>query len=174
MESYMKNTLPKATTLPPRVENVQIESKIIMPKLASIIVNWMNKKEADATRRKQDSLYKFNLIYRGSRDGIDSDSFRSRYNLQAPTLVLVKCQGSQKIFGGYSPIEFYNYNYGDRYVHSTDSFIFSFENNEDTQNMKLSRKLYVANKEGYYEDNLKDDSTYTIEEFEAFRIIKQY
>ncbi|CAG8558561.1 793_t:CDS:2 [Funneliformis caledonium] len=89
------------------------------------------------------------------------------------------------------------------------SFIFSFENNEDAQNMKLSRvnsqhsdhaiydydyhnnydygfnfgghtlytrnkTLYVANKEGYYEDNIKDDNNYTIEEFEAFRIFKQF
>ncbi|CAI2195471.1 16793_t:CDS:1, partial [Funneliformis geosporum] len=139
MESYMKNTLPKTTILPPRIGKVQIESKIVKPKLVSIIVNWMNKKDAKAIRSKNDPLYEFNLIYRGSRDGMDVNSFRTKYNLQVPTLVLVKCQGTQKIFGGYSPIVFYNVNIGDRYTSSTDCFIFSFENNEDIQNMKLSR-----------------------------------
>ncbi|CAI2166149.1 17303_t:CDS:2 [Funneliformis geosporum] len=139
MESYMKNNLPKTTILPPRIGKFQIESKIVKPKLASVIINWINKKDANAIRRKEDPLYTFNLIYRGSQDGINNNSFRKKYDLQIPTLVLVKCQGSQKIFGGYSPIEFYNDDYGDRFARSTDCFIFSFENNEDTGNTKLSR-----------------------------------
>ncbi|CAG8467724.1 2489_t:CDS:2 [Funneliformis mosseae] len=140
------------------VGKVQIESKIIKPKLASIIINWMNRKDAKAIRSKEDLLYKFNLIYRGSRDGIDNNSFRSNYNSQVPTLVLVKCQGSQKIFGGYSPIKFYNYDYGDQFTGSIDCFIFSFENNEDTQNMKLSRVNSQYYNYAIYEYYAYDDS----------------
>ncbi|CAG8760853.1 5093_t:CDS:1, partial [Funneliformis caledonium] len=63
---------------------------------------------------------------------------------QVASLVLIKVQGSQKIFGGYSPIGFkfrpISFNDKNLYDHcTTDSFIFSFENDEDTRNMKISR-----------------------------------
>ena len=55
----MKNTLSKKITiLPPRIK-IQIESKIIKPRLAFIITNWIEKKDANAIHNK-------NLIYRGS------------------------------------------------------------------------------------------------------------
>ncbi|GET63972.1 hypothetical protein GLOIN_2v1722037 [Rhizophagus irregularis DAOM 181602=DAOM 197198] len=42
----------------------------------------------------------------------------------------------RKIYGGYNPIGFTNSN---RKYPASDSFIFSFENGEDIQNMKISR-----------------------------------
>ncbi|CAB5367584.1 unnamed protein product [Rhizophagus irregularis] len=140
-------------------------------------------------------------------DGIDSNLFRNRCKSQEPILILVKCQNLKKIFGGYTPVGFYRYlsnswnnNY---YIYSTDSFIFSFEDNDDNQNMKISRvtshnyaiynnyydgygfsfgsgdlymeeeSLCVDNSGGYYEHNLNSYGTYTIEEIEAFRVVKQ-
>jgi hypothetical protein len=51
-------------------------------------------------------------------------------------LVLVK-KKSTEIYGGYNnPIGFTNSN---RKYPASDSFIFSFENGEDIQNMKISR-----------------------------------
>ncbi|CAB5367545.1 unnamed protein product [Rhizophagus irregularis] len=51
-----------------------------------------------------------------------------------------------KIFGGYNPIGWHdNYNSGyffrnnKQYLSTTESFIFSFTNNEDTRNMKINR-----------------------------------
>src|SRR2546421_3135613 len=103
MEFYMKDTLPKTTTLPPRVGKSHIDSNIINPKLISVINNWIEKKDAETCNKKS---YKYDLIYRdcqversrsklGCQSGIDSNSFiKSCENLQVPILVLVKCQNS--------------------------------------------------------------------------------
>ncbi|CAG8467663.1 2486_t:CDS:2 [Funneliformis mosseae] len=68
------------------------------------------------------------------------------------TLFIV-CQGLQKIFGGYSPIRFYNHDFGECFARSADCFIFSFENDVDTQNMKLSRVTSQYFNNAIYEYN---------------------
>jgi len=203
LEYYMKNTLPKKTTiLPPRIR-IQIESKIIKPKLAFVITNWIKKRDANAIRNKNDTSYNFDLIYRGSRDGINDISFNNKCNLQEPILVLIKCKNSQKIFGGYTSVGFYRpFNENSGYIFSTDSFIFSFEESDNFQYMKLSRVilhdyaiynnynggygfcfgdcnlfmqngyLCVNNSDCYYKINLCH-GTFMIEEIEAFRVIKK-
>ncbi len=137
MEFYMKDTLPKITILPPRVGRCQIESNIIKSRLANIIVNWIEKKDGKTTRNKKNSQYKFNLLYRGSRDGANSSTFNNYCNGQTASLVLVKDQSS-KLYGGYSPIGFRIYG-GNRWHNTSDSFIFSFENGSGIKNMKISR-----------------------------------
>ncbi|GBC27629.2 hypothetical protein GLOIN_2v1470534 [Rhizophagus irregularis DAOM 181602=DAOM 197198] len=51
-------------------------------------------------------VYKFDLIYRGSRDGINNETFKDYCNGRVASLVLIKVQNSNKIFGGYSSIGF--------------------------------------------------------------------
>jgi hypothetical protein len=115
-------------------------------------------------------------------------------------LVLVKCENSQKIFGGYSPVGFYRKS-SNYYIYSTDSFIFSFEKKDDTQNMKLSRVILadyaICNVRKYnlygfsfgdrdlsmqndnlhvsdgshYECNLCCECSFTIKDIEVFRVI---
>jgi hypothetical protein len=131
-------------------------SKVIKPNFVNVIVNWItNKKESSESsmsiRTEDDPLYKFDLIYRGSRDGINNESFKKKCNCQLKSLVLIKIHESDKIFGGYSSIGFdfnqhYSSNsdsytgfditrfsehyssYSNRYTYSLDNFIFSFEN----------------------------------------------
>ena len=79
---YHNGTLPKTVTLPPRIG--KLDSKIIKPKLAKIIINWMDKKDFLTSR------YKFNLIYRGSIDGIGNQSFKNKCKGQIKSLVLIK------------------------------------------------------------------------------------
>ncbi|GBC04616.1 hypothetical protein RclHR1_05780007 [Rhizophagus clarus] len=196
---YHKSILPKMTTLPPRIR--KIDSKIIKPKLVRIIVNWINKEDLWAT-----SHYKFNLIYRGSIDGISNETFKNKCKGQMKGLVLIKVKQSNKIFGGYSSIGFHsignndtNYDLYSRYYYSSDNFIFSFENSEDTQNMKISQVinydkaiydyygtgfdfgfnslfmyknqyLHVNNGDNNYENNLNTHEIYEIEEIETFVI----
>ncbi|RIA86309.1 hypothetical protein C1645_829457, partial [Glomus cerebriforme] len=137
-EFYYKNTLPKTTTLPPRVEKIRIESNLIKSKLANIIAGWIERK--DGKNIKLEKKYKFDLLYRSSRDGINTNTFRAKCNNQGPCLVLVKNQQSTKIYGGYNPLTFINPGqYGNQYYNTTESFIFSFENSEDIRNMKISR-----------------------------------
>ncbi|UZO14520.1 uncharacterized protein OCT59_005976 [Rhizophagus irregularis] len=147
-ESYHKGTLPKNTFLSPRAG--KIKSEIIKPKVAKIIINWIDKKNSNYNRNVIDSQYRFNLIYRGSRDGINNLSFKENCKGLVASLVLIKVQQSNKIFGGYSSIGFNsndiiinnnndNDNNNNYYCFSKNNFIFSFENSEDIKNMKLSR-----------------------------------
>jgi len=159
-EFYFKGTLPKTTTLPPRTGIIKkIESNIIKPKLSSIIINWIERKNPNYNRNKKDTVYNFNLIYRKSRDG--NINIRDRFGGQGAILILVQTKCSDKIFGGYNPIgwvvrdrynngPYYN-NYGGNfsygysgYLSTAESFIFSFENNSDTKNMKISRVVNSA------------------------------
>jgi hypothetical protein len=143
-EDYYNNnySLPKTRVLPPRIRN--FESEIIKPKLVNIIINWISGKDY---YRINDTRYKFNLIYSSSLDGISKDSFKIKCKGQVESLILIKVERSNKIFGGYSSIGF-NLNENDigshiheNFYYSPDNFIFSFENNEDTQNMKISRVI---------------------------------
>ncbi|CAB4378187.1 unnamed protein product [Rhizophagus irregularis] len=198
-EYYYKDALPKTTILPPRTgysfEIRKIESNIIKPIIAKLIVNWIG----------NDQLYKFKLIYRGSRDGISNNSFREKCKGRVASLVLIKVKETNKVFGGYSSIGFcslgndftVNVN-GFRFHNSSNNFIFSFENSEDTQHMKISRVvnqsqaildsdynafnfgwgslavndvcLHANNNSNNYENNLKTDTVYNIEEIESFNI----
>jgi hypothetical protein len=205
-EFYNKGTLPKKTTLPLRIG--KFDSKIIKPKLAKIIFKWINKDDFWVSR------YNFKLIYRGSIDGISTQSFKNKCKGQRECFVLVKVKQTNKIFGGYSSIGFnsvgdnlirvyrsYDF-YNRRFYFSSDSFIFTYENDEDTQDMKISRvinydkaiydhhsvafdfgynslfmsynqRLYANNIDKNYENNLNTNEVYDIEEIETFIITKQ-
>ncbi|CAB4433081.1 unnamed protein product [Rhizophagus irregularis] len=198
-EFYYKDALPKTTILPPRTgysfEIRKIESNIIKPILAKLIDNWIG----------NDQLHRFKLIYRGSRDGISNKSFREKCKGRVASLVLIKVKDTNKVFGGYSSIGFcslgndftVNGN-GFRFHNSSNNFIFSFENSEDTQHMKISRvvnqsqaildsdynafnfglgslavndvSLHANNNSNNYENNIKTDTVYNIEEIESYNI----
>ncbi|CAB4399551.1 unnamed protein product [Rhizophagus irregularis] len=144
-EFYFKGTLPKKTTLPPRTGMIKmIESNIIKPILTFMITNWIERKDSYYNRNKKDNFYNFKLIYRKSRDG--NNIIRNKCIGQGAVLILIKTKFSGKIFGGYNPIGWHdNYNSGyffrnnKQYLSTTESFIFSFTNNEDTRNMKINR-----------------------------------
>jgi hypothetical protein len=149
-EFYYKHTVPKSIILPPRTGKLKIESKLIKPKLANIIASWIERKdEGDLSPKNK---YNFDLLYCGSKDGINPKSFRANCNYQGPCLVLVK-KKSSKIYGGYNPIGFTNSNR--KYYPTNDSFIFSFENSEDIQNMKISRVNSKFTNHAIYEQNNK-------------------
>ncbi|PKY30573.1 hypothetical protein RhiirB3_447728 [Rhizophagus irregularis] len=203
-EFHYKDSLPKTTILPTRAGLI-FKSNIIKPKLAKIIINWIDNKDTMYIRNnRNDPFYKFNLIYRSSRDGIGSKSFKKKCNGRVASLVLIKVKNISKIFGGYSSIgfnssgdDFINDN-GFKFYNSSDNFIFSFEDGEDTQNMKISRVinsshaildyyhngfnfgqgslsmsyegLHVNNTCSNYENNLNTLTVYTIEEIETFTL----
>ncbi|UZO14576.1 uncharacterized protein OCT59_006032 [Rhizophagus irregularis] len=135
-EFYFKGTQPKIITLTPRIEknNVLIGSVLIKPKLASIIAGWFERRNVKALLYK----YKFDLYYRSSAHGLNINTFRNYCCGKGRCIVLVKHPSSAKIYGGYNPIGFINSSSGQWY-NTTESFIFSFENSEDIQNMKISR-----------------------------------
>ncbi|PKC02621.1 hypothetical protein RhiirA5_380828 [Rhizophagus irregularis] len=159
-----------------------------------------------STRTGNDPSYKFNLAYYGSRDGIDNDTFKNKCNGQVASLILIKEYKSTKIFGGYSSIGFNSLgkNYFDengyRFYNSSDNFIFSFENSEDIQNMKIGRvinksrammeyfcngfnfgggsfrmvnNMFLLNNCNRYEKILNDEYVGTIKEVEVFVVTKE-
>jgi hypothetical protein len=189
-----------------------IASNIIKSKLTNIISNWIDNKHAKLIRTKEDILYKFDPIYRGSRDEINNESFRNKCEGQVASLILIKVNQSNKIFGGYSSIGFnsiendllqfhYNGYTSLSYYYSSNNFIFSFENNEDIQNMKISRVkdyskailnhytfgfnfgrgslcmkdqyLCINNECDNYEKNLNINGNFIIEEIETYVVVKQ-
>jgi hypothetical protein len=181
-EFYYKNTLPKTTTLPSRGGGIQIRSNLIGPKLANIISNWIEgKSEKNLLSLKK--KYKFDLLYRGSRDGISSLIFRSKCNYQGPCVVLVK-RSSSKIYGGYDPLGFIPtdymtpptvYNVGHRRItkrHKPNvkntqlraSFIFSFKNSG--RDVQMSRD--------YADDATYKNNNYGFNFHNAFYMDGQY
>src|SRR5438876_9387838 len=100
---------------------------IINPNIANIIANWIDRN--DSTVLSPNNKTKFNLIYSMNRDGLNNVTFYSKCNGQGPFVVLVRVQ-SKKIYGGYNPIG-YASKPADKWQTSTESFIFSFENDQD-------------------------------------------
>jgi len=131
-EFYHKGILPKTISIGPR-----IQSTIIKPNLAVIIANWIDKNDSTPFLCNK---YKFNLIYQKSRDGFDCTIFNNKCNGQGPFVVLIKVQ-SKKIYGGYNPIGYTLRREQWEWLITSDSFIFSFENDQDIHNMKIGRVI---------------------------------
>ncbi|RIA79699.1 hypothetical protein C1645_840109 [Glomus cerebriforme] len=197
-EFYYKKTLPKSIILSPRTEkSVSLVSTIIKPRLATVISNWINKNDPATINNK----YKFNLIYLLSRDGFDHVTFINKCNGKGPFVVLIRVQ-SKKIFGGYNPIGYTGRN-SCYWLSSTESFVFSFENNQDINNMTISRAantvcsilnfsrndncffsfggiLYINRRDlevGFnilHYDDIFDRCSIPIEEIEVFSIINDF
>ncbi|RIA79700.1 hypothetical protein C1645_882549 [Glomus cerebriforme] len=193
-EFYYKKTLPKSIILSPRIgKSVSLASTIIKPRLATVISNWIDRNYPATINNK----YKFNLIYLMSRDGFDHVTFFNKCNGQGPFVVLIRVQ-SKKIYGGYNPIGYTGRN---RWLSSTESFVFSFENNQDIHDMKISRSANTVcsifdyqNYAGFFNfgeilyingrllmigfntsnyDNIFDQSCISIDEIEVFNIVKK-
>ncbi|CAI2173739.1 19212_t:CDS:2 [Funneliformis geosporum] len=141
IEEYHYKKSFKTTILPTRVAN--LESSIIRPKLATIISNWIEKNDSNIF--SSNNKYRFDLIYSNTRDGFDCQTFNTKCNGQGPFVVLIKVQ-SKEIFGGYNSIGYELRN--GKWLCSSDNFIFSFENDQDSRNMKLGRVIH-ANRSHY-------------------------
>ncbi|GES87602.1 hypothetical protein GLOIN_2v1504619 [Rhizophagus clarus] len=126
---------------------------------------------------------KFKLIHRGSCDGINNRSFKNKCNGRIASLVLIKVHKLNKIFVGYSSIGLNSLGNNFlvlnnlRFHNSSDNFIFSFENNEDIQNMKIvwnslcmiNQNLQLYDPNGIYGNIANVNFIHdTIEEIETF------
>jgi len=66
---------------------------------------------------------KFELLMRGTRDGFTSHAFHEKCDIKGPTLIVIKSSEHQRIFGGYTNIDWNSLNCGKRY--KLQSFLFS-------------------------------------------------
>ncbi|GBC38342.2 hypothetical protein GLOIN_2v1842978 [Rhizophagus irregularis DAOM 181602=DAOM 197198] len=194
-EFYCKKALSRTTILlPRRRQSRSLMSAIIKFRLANAISKWTDKN--DLVTHSNDNKCKFNLIYSMSRDGSNGRTFYNKCNGQGPFVVLIRVQ-SNKIYGGYNPIGCTG---GNKWLSSTESFIFSFENNQNIYNMKFGRvinsaysvydssnyffsfgdilyingrNLNIGYNNGHYENIFGEKKILNIEEIEVFSVVKE-
>ncbi|CAB4399480.1 unnamed protein product [Rhizophagus irregularis] len=75
---------------------------VIKPKHATIFINWIQRKDANARISKD--KYNFNLIYRGSRDGFDVNTMINKCNGQGACILVIKIKENGTLIGGYNPL----------------------------------------------------------------------
>ncbi|CAG8489448.1 3536_t:CDS:2 [Funneliformis mosseae] len=138
---HMTSALPNQITLIPRHGRITVDSTIINSKHTAILNNWIQREDANA-KISNDSKYDFTLIYRGSRDGFDSNPVicSCKGGNKATLLIIKISDDDETILGGYNPIGWkYNNNFYDQWASTSESFIFSFK--KDLTNAKISRVL---------------------------------
>ncbi|GBC06533.1 hypothetical protein RclHR1_00690023 [Rhizophagus clarus] len=169
-----------------------IDSKIITLQHTELISRWIDRLEITD---KLLSLYNFELLFRGSRDGFTPSNFHEICDNESRTITIFKVRGSNEILGGYNPIEWTSGGFSS----TKNSFIFSFKDSYDTENFIISRVknesnaiynspcfgpsfgskdllssgLKVRCKKSSYEKSIREtcNEELKIEEFEVFRII---
>ncbi len=71
---------------------------------------------------------KWSLLYRGTRDGFDSDDFHSKCDGYTNTLTILKAEQSSNIFGGFTSVE---WDSSDEWKSDPNAFLFSLTNNHN-------------------------------------------
>ncbi|RHZ84154.1 hypothetical protein Glove_85g95 [Diversispora epigaea] len=113
MSYLMAETEPQYKRLPARLSINLPESKIIRRRHAVILFNWIYQMDSIS---KISTKNEFQLLYRGSRDGYDINTFYSKVNGQGQAIAVIKIQNSEKIIGGFNASGWnYNYNYRNSY-----------------------------------------------------------
>ncbi|RHZ80962.1 hypothetical protein Glove_130g154 [Diversispora epigaea] len=124
------------TELPPRIN----EPNIISEDHAAEISSWIDRKTT--TYSITNIPYKFELVLRGTKDGLAPQTFWNICHGHARTVVVAKVKGTDEIIGGYNPLAWDNTYNGEvnDWMKTKDSFIFSLKNG-NLQNSILSRVI---------------------------------
>ncbi|CAG8589579.1 10732_t:CDS:2, partial [Acaulospora morrowiae] len=136
MSFLMAGTEPKQRKLLARVSSFIDGSKIFTRNHADVIYNWIKRKDAVISKENRSQ---FTLLYRGTRDGLNINSFRQKVNNQGPAIAVVKIKGSETIIGGFNATGWSNNQYYNSYSYShinywnnnSNHFIFSFKSFRD-------------------------------------------
>ncbi|CAB4444553.1 unnamed protein product [Rhizophagus irregularis] len=120
-----------------------IDSTLINRKHIKLFTNWIDMR--DNNTNYNGIPYKFNLLYRASRDGNTAAAFHAKCDNKGPTIVVVKIKNSERIVGGYNPL-FWDSSGG--FKITDNGFIFSFSDKNNLQtatvayNIVRSRSIY--------------------------------
>ncbi|EXX75928.1 uncharacterized protein OCT59_004922 [Rhizophagus irregularis] len=112
--------------------NINIDSVIINREHIVLFSNWIDKKEN--IKYINDIPYKFNLLYRASRDGNSAKEFHAKCDNMGATIVIIKTKNSNQIVGGYNPLQ-----WDSSGIHKStkDSFIFLLADRTNLQTAKV-------------------------------------
>ena len=135
MEFHVVPNIKPKTNVTPRKPNLKfkLDSTLIKPEHISHFSSWIDKKDSSHYNKKI-IPYKFNLLYRASRDGNTPAAFHEKCDNKGATIVVIKFKGSEKIVGGYNPLFWDSSN---THKSTNDSFIFSFANKNNLQSVKV-------------------------------------
>jgi hypothetical protein len=117
---------PECKTLPKRM----IDSVIINQKHVALFADWIDRKNGNNENNIGGISYKFNLLYRASRDGDRVTEIHKKCNNKGATIIVIKIKDSEQLVGGYSPI---GWGSNDNYKSSARSFIFTIPNRTNLQ-----------------------------------------
>ncbi|EXX64020.1 hypothetical protein GLOIN_2v1885334 [Rhizophagus irregularis DAOM 181602=DAOM 197198] len=110
-----------------------IDSTLINRKHIKLFTNWIDMR--DNNTNYNGIPYKFNLLYRASRDGNTAAAFHAKCDNQGPTIVVAKITNSEQIVGGYNPL-FWDSSNKDR--STKDSFIFSLSDKNNLLSVNVA------------------------------------
>jgi hypothetical protein len=120
----------------PRRPKNQFDSVLINQNIQDYLVlfaNWIDKKKENNKYTTETIPYKFNLLYRASRDGNTTKAFHNKCDNKGATIVIVKINGTEQIVGGYNP---FDWDSNSTYKNTTDSFIFSLTDSKNINSAK--------------------------------------
>ncbi|EXX69467.1 hypothetical protein GLOIN_2v1650304 [Rhizophagus irregularis DAOM 181602=DAOM 197198] len=187
----------KTNVAPPRkYQKFKLDSTLIESEHVSLFASWIDKKDSSYYNSKN-CPYEFKLLYRSGQDGFNAESFHKNCDNKGATIWIAKVKGSTQLIGGYNPLDWS----GNGNKSTTDSFLFNFTDGNDISSVKLSpinnlkcaEAIYCFNNQGpsmgslyckkpnnwtYYAGsttypNIGIPSNFTIENYEAFSIVKQ-
>ncbi|CAG8496064.1 9229_t:CDS:2 [Acaulospora morrowiae] len=141
MSFLMAGTEPKQRKLLARVGFFIDGSKFFTRNHADVISSWIKRKDTGISKENRSQ---FTLLYRGTRDGLNVNSFRQKVNNQGPAIAVVKIKDSETIIGGFNATgwsnnnQYYNsysnsysYNHNNYWNNNGNHFIFSFKGIRD-------------------------------------------
>ncbi|GBC17483.1 hypothetical protein GLOIN_2v1837919 [Rhizophagus irregularis DAOM 181602=DAOM 197198] len=118
----------------PRQSKFIYDSTLIERQHFAILASWIDKKE-NLHYNVRNIPYKFNLLYRASRDGNTPAAFHAKCDNKGATIVIAKIKNSEQIVGGYNPLQWDS----SGLWHSTfDSFIYFFADMKNIVTAKVS------------------------------------
>ncbi|GBC02014.1 hypothetical protein RclHR1_04410007 [Rhizophagus clarus] len=122
-----------------RQSKLKFGSSIIDFRHFTVFASWIDEKN-NLYYNSKNIPYHFDLLYRASRNGIDTLQFHNKCNDKGATIVIAKVKGTDRIVGGYNPLMWDSSN---STKSTTDSFIFSFTDKKDISTAIIGRVNYA-------------------------------
>jgi hypothetical protein len=127
----------KPNVQPPRQSKLiydSIDSTLIERQYFAIFASWIDKK-GNSHYGVRNIPYKFNLLYRASRDGNTPAAFHNKCDYKGATIVVAKIANSEQIVGGYNPLQ---WDSSSVWKSTFDSFMYFFADRKSIITAKVS------------------------------------
>jgi hypothetical protein len=170
----------------------KLDSTLTGSDCISLFASWIDKK-ISSYYNKKNAPYDFSLLYRSSRDGIDTSSFHRNCDKKGATIWIAKIKDSTQLIGGYNPLDWGGYDWKT----TEDSFIFNFANNSTKVSYvsKARSAIFCRYDHGPVMGNLKCDNnnwyyrvyedghrypeigipgSFEVEDYEVFQVIRKH